>query len=64
VHSFSQNTFQQVAARGGQAVQRADVLVNKASEEYKYPQIGRAASIGLTGLLILTIYLKLRQLEK
>ena len=64
VHSFSRNTFQQVAAPGEQAVQRADVLVNKASEEYKYRQIGLAVSIGVIGLLMLAIYLKLRQLEK
>jgi ElaB/YqjD/DUF883 family membrane-anchored ribosome-binding protein len=64
VHSFSQNTFQQVAAPGEQAVQRTDVLVNKASEEYKYRQIGLAVSIGFIGLLMLAIYLKLKQLEK
>jgi hypothetical protein len=64
VHSFSRNTFQQVAAPGEQAVKRADVLINKAREEYKYRQIGLAVSIGLIGLLMLAIYLKLRQLEK
>ncbi len=64
VHSFSRNTFQQVAMPGEQAVQRADVLINKAREEYKYRQIGLAVSIGLIGLLMLAIYLKLRQLEK
>jgi hypothetical protein len=64
VHSFSRNTFQQVAASGEQAVQRTDALVKKASEEFKYRQIGLAVSIGLIGLLMLTIYLKLRQLEK
>jgi hypothetical protein len=64
VHSFSRNTFQQVAAPGEQAIQRTDGLVNKAREEYKYRQIGLAVSIGLIGLLMLTIYLKLRQLEK
>ena len=64
VHSFSRSTFQQVAAPGEQALQRTDVLVNKANQEYKYRQIGLAVSIGLIGLLMLTIYLKLRQLEK
>jgi len=64
VHSFSQNSFQQVAAPGEQAVQRTDSLVNKAREEYKYRQIGLAVSIGFIGLLMLAIYLKLRQLEK
>jgi predicted CXXCH cytochrome family protein len=64
VHSFSGNTFQQVAAPGEQAVQRVDVLVNKAREEYKYRQLGLAASIAVIGLLMLAIYLKLRQLEK
>jgi predicted CXXCH cytochrome family protein len=64
VHSFSRNTFQQVAAPGEQAVQRTDVLIDKASEEYKYRQIGLAASIAVIGLLMLVIYLKLRQMEK
>ena len=46
------------------AVQRTDALVDKAHEEYKYRQIGLAVSIGLIGLLMIAIYLKLRQLEK
>ena len=64
VHSFSRNTFQQAAAPGEEAVKRADVLVNKAREEFKYRQIGLAVSIGLIGLLMLATYLKLRQMEK
>ena len=64
VHSFSQSTFQQVAMPGEKAVQQTDVLVNKAREEYKYRQIGLTVSIGLIGLLMLAVYLKLRQLEK
>jgi hypothetical protein len=64
VHSFSRNTFQQVAAPGEEAVKRTDALVNQADEEYKYRQIGLAVSIALIGLLMLTIYLKLRQMEK
>jgi hypothetical protein len=64
VHSFSQNTFQQVAAPGEDAAKRVDALVNKAHEEYKYRQIGLVVSIGLIGLLMLAVYLKLRQLEK
>jgi len=64
VHSFSRSTFEQVATPGEQAVQRTDVLINKARVEYKYRQIGMAVSIGLIGLLMLAIYLKLRQLEK
>jgi hypothetical protein len=64
VHSFSRNTFQQVAAPGEQAVKQAGGLINKAREEYKYRQIGLGVSIALIGLLMLTIYLKLRQMEK
>jgi hypothetical protein len=64
VHSFSQNSFHQIAAPGEQAIQRTDALVNKAHEEYKYRQIGLAVSIGLIGLLMVATYLKLRQLEK
>jgi hypothetical protein len=64
VHSFSRNTFQQVALPAEEAIQRTDALVDKAREEYKYRQSGLAASIALIGLLMLAIYLKLRQLEK
>jgi hypothetical protein len=64
VHSFSRNTFQQVAMLGEEAAKRTDALINKAHEEYKYRQIGLAVSIGLIGLLMLAIYLKLRQMEK
>jgi Cytochrome c3 len=64
VHSFSRNTFQQVALPAEEAIRRADALVDKAREEYKYRQYGLAASIALIGLLMLAIYLKLRQLEK
>ena len=64
VHSFSRNSFQQVATPGEEAVQRADKLANKAREEYKFRQVGLAASIAVIGLLMVTLYLKLRQLEK
>ena len=64
VHSFSRNTFQQAAAPGEEAVKQTDALVNKAHEEFKYRQIGLAVSIGFIGLLMLAIYLKLKQLEK
>ena len=64
VHSFSRETFQQVAAPGKEAVKRTDSLVDKAIQELKYRQIGLAVSIGLIGLLMLAIYLKLRQMEK
>ena len=64
VHSFSRNTFQQAAAPGEEAVKRTDALVTKATEEFKYRQIGLAVSIGFIGLLMLAIYLKLRQMEK
>jgi predicted CXXCH cytochrome family protein len=64
MHSFSRNTFHQVALPGEEAAKRTDALVSKAYEEYKYRQLGLAASIAVIGLLILAIYLKLRQLEK
>jgi hypothetical protein len=64
VHSFSKNTFEQVSAPGEQAAQETENLIRKAREEYKYRQIGLVVSIGLIGLLMLMIYLKLRQMEK
>jgi predicted CXXCH cytochrome family protein len=64
VHSFSRNTFQQVTAPGEEAVKRSDALVVKASEEFKFRQIGLVVSIGFIGLLMVAMYLKLRQMEK
>lgn len=64
VHSFSRNSFQQVAATGEQAIQKSEELTNNARQEYKFRQYGLAASIVAIGILMLTIYLKLRQLEK
>ena len=64
VHSFSQNSFEQVAAPGEEAVKRTDALVVKATGEFKYRQIGLAVSIAFIGLLMVAIYFKLRQMEK
>jgi tetrahydromethanopterin S-methyltransferase subunit B len=64
VHSFSRNTFQQTAAPGEEAVKHTEALVNKATEEIKYRQVGLVVSIGFIGLLMVAIYLKLRQMEK
>lgn len=64
IHSFSRNTFQEVAKPGEEAIKQADDLVEKERGEYRFRQIGLAASIASIGLLMLAIYLKLRQLER
>jgi doubled CXXCH motif protein len=64
VHSFSRNTFQQVAAPGEEALKRSDALIVKAGQEFKFRQIGLVVSIALIGVLMLAIYFKLRQMEK
>jgi len=64
IHSFSQSTFQQAAAPGQEAVKQTGGLVEKARQEYKSRQVGLAVSIAWIGLLMLAVYLKLRQLEK
>ncbi|HET9857224.1 MAG TPA: hypothetical protein VFP99_05260 [Chthoniobacterales bacterium] len=64
VHSFSQNSFQQIAAPGEQSIKKSNELLDQARAEYRYRQIGLAFSIAVIGLLMLAIYLKLRQLEK
>ncbi|HVI81915.1 MAG TPA: hypothetical protein VM717_04150 [Chthoniobacterales bacterium] len=64
IHSFTRTSFEQIAAPGEEAVKKTDALVNQAQQEYKYRQLGLAASIAIIGLLMLTVYLKLRQLEK
>jgi hypothetical protein len=64
IHSFSRNTFEGVAKPGEDAVKRANDLVEKARGEYRFRQVGLAVSIASIGLLMLAIYLKLRQLEK
>jgi len=64
IHSFARNSFQQVAAPGEESIRKADELVKHARAEYRYRQSGLAVSIGIIGLLMLALYLKLRQLEK
>jgi hypothetical protein len=43
---------------------RLDRLVTDARAEYRARQWGLLGSIGLIGLMMLAIYLKLRQLER
>lgn len=64
IHSFSRNTFQQVAQPGEEAIQKTDTLVASARQEFRFRQMGLAASIAVIGLLMVALYLKLRQLEK
>lgn len=64
VHSFSRNTFQQAALPGEQAAKQADNLVAKARDEYRFRQTGLMVSIAIIGVLMLALYLKLRQLER
>lgn len=64
IHSFSRNTFQQAALPGEEAIKQANLLVENARREYKYRQTGLVVSIGAIALLMILIYLKLRQLEK
>jgi len=63
IHSFSHAPFQQAAAPGQEAAKQTGALVEKARQEYKYRQVGLAVSIAWIGLLMLAVYLKLRQLE-
>ena len=64
VHSFSRNSFQQAAAPGLAAITKTEELTNAAHREFEYRRWGLRASIAIIGLLMLAIYLKLRQLEK
>ena len=64
VHSFSRNSFQQIAAAGEQSIRKSDELTSSAHQEFKFRQYGLAVSIAAIGILMLTLYLKLRDLEK
>ncbi|HXY60710.1 MAG TPA: hypothetical protein VEH26_03785 [Chthoniobacterales bacterium] len=64
VHSFSRSTFQQAAAPGLAAITKTEELTKVAHEEFEYRRWGLRASIVVIGILMLAIYLKLRQLEK
>jgi predicted CXXCH cytochrome family protein len=64
IHSFSRNSFEQVAAPGEKAIQSLSTLVEQAKAEYRLRQLGLLTSIVLLGLLMLTVYLKLRRLER
>jgi len=64
IHSFSKNGFERVAAPGEKAVQGISGLVKEAKAEYRIRQRGLVASITLIGLVMVSLYLKLRQLER
>ena len=64
IHSFSRDTFQQVAMPAIQAAQNTEGLVKKAHEEYNFRQFWLALSIGVIGLVMVTLYLKLRRMER
>jgi predicted CXXCH cytochrome family protein len=64
VHSFSRSTFQQAAAPGLAAIAKTEELTKAAHQEFEYRRWGLRASIVVMGILMLVIYLKLRQLEK
>jgi len=64
VHAFSRNSFDQVADPGNKAADTISTLVSEARSEYRVRQMGLAASIGLIGLVMITVYLKLRRLER
>lgn len=64
IHSFDKNGFERVAAPGEKAVQSISELVVEAKAEYRLRQFGLVAAIVLIGLVMLTLYLKLRRLER
>ena len=64
IHSFSRSSFDQVAAPGQEAVKKANGLVAAAWQEYRFRQTGLIASIAVIALLMIAVYLKLRQLEQ
>jgi len=64
VHSFSRKPFEQVVLPGEEAIKKTNQLVESARQEHKFRQAGLAASIAAIGLLMLALYLKLRQMER
>ena len=64
IHSFSKNTFDQAASPGDKAIQSLIGLIEDAKREYRLRQLGLAASIALMGLVMLTLYVRLRSLER
>jgi hypothetical protein len=64
IHSFSKPAFQRVVAPGGQAVQNISRLIDDAQAKYRARQIGLIVSIGLIGLVMVGLYLKIQQLER
>jgi hypothetical protein len=63
IHSFSKNSFERIAAPGEKAIQNISTLVEEAKAEYARRQRGLLVSIALIGLVMLSLYLKLRRLE-
>jgi predicted CXXCH cytochrome family protein len=64
IHSFSKNDFDRIAAPGVIAVQSISKMVEEARSEYRLRQLGLVGIIVLIGVVMLLLYLKLRQLER
>jgi hypothetical protein len=63
VHAFERSEFDEVAVPGRAAVEKGRELVAEARAEYRFRRNGLFVSLGFMILLVLAIYLKIRQVE-
>jgi hypothetical protein len=63
VHTFEKSEFEDVETPGLAAAEKGWQLVAEAEAEYRFRRNGLFVSLGFMILLVLAIYLKLRQVE-
>jgi predicted CXXCH cytochrome family protein len=63
IHTFEKSEFEEVERSGRAAVEKSRQLVAEAEAEYRFRRNGLFVSLGFMILLVLAIYLKVRQVE-
>jgi predicted CXXCH cytochrome family protein len=63
IHAFDWGEFEEVNAGGREAVEKGQQLVDEADAEYAFRRNGMLVAVGITALLVVVIYLKLREME-
>lgn len=63
IHTFERSEFDEVETPGRAAVEKGRELVVEAEAEYRFRRRGLFVSLGFMILLVLAIYLKIRQVE-
>jgi predicted CXXCH cytochrome family protein len=63
IHAFDWGEFEEVNARGREAVEKGEHLIAEGRGEYSFRRNGALVAVGIMALLVVLIHLKLREME-